>query len=248
MERCCLVTICIGEQYLQQYNMLFRASQEKYANKCGYDFKIITDFIKEPRHFSVISFNKVLVCDYNWSSEYDFIIFVDADVIINENAPPIHNFYEFGEKIGVVNQSQPTLQARIAVQKHKGYEVTAKEYYKLKSNHDIETDHIINTGVLVIQPKKHKTFLRNIFNEYSNQQINHKSGFHYEQSVIGYEIQKTDIHYFMDMRWNALWANNKHFLNVIEKKNVTLQEFYDTNFFIHFAGKCDFHVIPTIKY
>jgi hypothetical protein len=86
--------------------------------------------------------------------EYDFIIFIDADIIINENTPTIHNEYDFGDKIGVVNQSQPTLQARIEGQIHKGYEVTAKDYYKLKSNHSIETDHIINTGVLVIQPKK----------------------------------------------------------------------------------------------
>jgi hypothetical protein len=156
MAKCCLVTICIGEKYLQQYNSLFRESQENYAKKCGYDFKIITDYIKEPRHFSVISFNKVLVCDYNWSSEYDFIIFVDADVIINKNAPPIHDFYEFGDKIGVVNQSQPTLQARFAVQKH-------------------------------------KTFLRDIFDKYSKQQINHKSGFHYEQSVSDMKFKKTTL-------------------------------------------------------
>lgn len=30
---CCLVTICIGKKYLQQYNNLFRTSQEKYAKK-----------------------------------------------------------------------------------------------------------------------------------------------------------------------------------------------------------------------
>lgn len=29
--KCCLVTICIGEKYLEQYNTLFRLSQEKYA-------------------------------------------------------------------------------------------------------------------------------------------------------------------------------------------------------------------------
>ena len=29
--KCCLVTICIGEKYLNQYNKLFRPSQEKYA-------------------------------------------------------------------------------------------------------------------------------------------------------------------------------------------------------------------------
>lgn len=244
---CCLVTICIGEKYFHQYNALFRPSQEKYAKRCGYDFKIITDYIKEPHHISVVSMNKVLVCDYKLDKDYDFLIFIDADIIVNENAPPIHSEYDFGDKIGVVNQSQPTLQARILTQKHKGYEVTASDYYKLKSNHDIETDHIINTGVLVIQPNKHKLFLRKIFDTYSKQQIGNKAGFHFEQSVIGYEIQKSNLFYFMNMKWNALWANNKYYFNTIRKQNLTLQTFYDENYFIHLAGHCDFHLIPTIK-
>jgi hypothetical protein len=245
--KCCLVTICIGEQYLNQYNCLFRPSQEKYAKKSGYDFKIITDYICEPIHSDLVSFNKILVCEYNWEKDYDFIIFIDADIIINENTPLIHNMYNFNNKIGVVNQSQPNLNARIESQIHKGYEVTAKEYYKLKSNLDINTDHIINTGVLVIQPKIHKLFLKNIFYKYCNNQINNKEGFHYEQSVIGYEIQKNNMHYFMDMKWNALWANNKYYFNNIKKQTLTLQEFYNQNYFIHLAGHCDYHLIPTLK-
>ena len=244
----CLVTICIGEKYLQQYNTLFRPSQEKYAKKCGYDFKVITDFISKIKHRNLINMNKWLLCELDWSNNYDFIIFIDADIIINENTPTIHNEYDFGDKIGIVNQSQPTLQARIEGQIHKGYEVTAKDYYKLKSNHSIETDHIINTGVLVIQPKKHKLFLRKIFNTYFKKQINNPVGFHYEQSVIGYEIQKNNMHYFMDMKWNALWANNKYYFNKIKKKPLTLQEFYNTNYFIHLAGHCDYNLVPSLKY
>jgi len=49
----CLVTICIGEKYLQQYNTLFRPSQEKYAKKCGYDFKVITDYIDGPKQMNI---------------------------------------------------------------------------------------------------------------------------------------------------------------------------------------------------
>lgn len=245
--KCCLVTICIGKTYLQQYNKLFKKSQKKYARKCSYDFKVITNYIKEPKHPDLISLNKILVCDYPWEKEYDFIIFIDADIIINENAPEIHKAYNFGDKIGVVNQSQPTLKAKIEIQIKRGYEITAKDYYKSKSNHDIETDHVINTGVLIIQPKKHKLFLRNIFDTYFKNQIGNKERFHYEQSVIGYEIQKNNMHYFIDMKWNALWANNKYYFNNIKNESLTLQEFYDKNYFIHLAGHCDYHLVPTIK-
>lgn len=244
----CLVTICIGEKYLQQYNTLFRPSQEKYAKKCGYDFLVITDYIdKKFTHPDTICMQKQLICSLKWAQSYDFIICVDSDIIINENTPTIHNEYNFGDKIGVVNQSQPTLQARIEGQIHKGYEVTAKDYYKLKSNHSIETDHIINGGLMVWQPKIHKNFLKNIYEKYIGNQINHPAGYHYEQSVIGYEIQKNNMHYFMDMKWNALWANNKYYFNTMKKQPLTLQEFYNTNYFTHLAGHCDFHLIPTLK-
>lgn len=244
--KCCLVTICIGEKYLDQYNSLFKDSQEKYAKKCGYDFKVITGYIGELKHPDLISFNKILVSEYSWNKDYDFIIFVDADIIINENTPPLHSQYEFGDNIGVVNQSQPTLQARHLCQAHKGYEVTASEYYKIKSDLDIETDHIINTGVLVIQPKIHMKFLRAIFDKYSQKQIGHPCKFHYEQSVIGYEIQKANKYYFMDMKWNAIWANNKYYFNTIKKQNLTLCKFYDQNYFIHLAGHCDYNLIPRL--
>jgi hypothetical protein len=250
----CLTTVCIGDSYLKQYDSLFRSSQEAYAKKCGYDFQVITDYISEPRHPHLVSFNKVLVCNYNENKNYDYIIFIDADILINPNTPPIHTAYDFGDKIGVVNQSQPTLEARLLCQKKKGFEVTAKEYYKLKSNHDIDTDHIINTGLLVIQPRKHKEFLQSIFDKYSFTQINHKSGFHYEQSCIGYEIQKNNLFLFMDMKWNALWGNNKYYYNMLipsMKKNATiknlcLQDFFNSNYFIHLAGQCDYHLIHTL--
>jgi len=242
-----LTTICIGEEYIKQYNSLFRKFHEDYAKRCGYDFKVIKDYIQGPRHPSLVSLNKILVCNYNWEKEYDYIIFIDADIIINNNTPKIHSYYTFGEKIGVVNQSQPNLEARLITQAHKGYEVTATEYYKSKSNHDINTDHIINTGVLVLQPKKHKEFLQTIFNRYSHAQINNKAGFHYEQSVIGYEIQKNNLYLFMDMKWNALWGNNKYYYNVIRKEHLMLQDFFDSNYFIHLAGQCDFNLIRNLE-
>lgn len=248
-DKCCLAVICIGENYMKQYNVLFRQSHELYAEKCGYDFKVITEHIdKNYIHADTICMQKQLICGLDWAKTYDFIICLDCDILINyKKAPMIHNYYNFGEKIGVVNQSQPTLQARLEGQKHKGLEITAREYYKLKSNHDIDTEHIINGGLMVWQPRVHKDFLQTVYDKYIKQQINHKSGYHYEQSIIGYEIQKNDMYYFMDMKWNALWANNKYYFNVMKQQNVTLQAFYDDNYFIHLAGRCDYNLIPIIK-
>lgn len=247
-EKCCLVTICIGEKYLEQYNKLFRPSQENYAKRCRYDFKVITDYIKEPKHRNLINMNKWLLCQLEWSNDYDYIIFIDADVIINDKSPPIHIEYDFGEKIGVVNQSQPTLEARIEGQKHKGHEITAIDYYKKHANLLFNGDHIINSGVIVIQPKIHKDYLSNLVEKFESKIIKQPNHLHKDQCFFGYQLQIDNMHFFMNMKWNALWANNKYYFNTMKNQSLTLQRFYDMNYFIHLAGHCDYHLVPNIKY
>ena len=234
--RTCLTTICIGEKYLQQYNSVFRKSQEAYALRHGYDFKVITEYISEP-HPKLISMNKILVSD----EYYDFIVFVDADILINPDSPSIHDAYDFGDKIGVVSEGQPTKPAKYAVQKAMGWEHTARDYYLQKSGHLLDTHDVINTGVLVIQPKKHKEFLENIFKKYSENQKWSPHGFHYEQSVIGFELQINKMAFFMNYKWNAVWMIHKIY-NQISRKNINLVEFYKNNYFTHLAGGCDINV------
>jgi len=254
---------------LQIYNKFFKKSQEKYAKKHGYDFKIITNFISgsttnemsgkyyyglEHRelimrehlsftlhHPDLISFQKILVCSQPFSAEYDFIIFIDADILINKNAPALHNIIDFGDKIGIVDEySQPTPKIRIQLQKQNKWEDNATDYYKL-AGLDIITNKVLNTGVLVMQPSKHSKFLFDIYDNYAKMAISHSRGFHYEQSCIGFELQDKNMFVLLDNKWNALWAlyrDTKWFSN--------LQEMYENNYMIHFAGKCDYSLIPYI--
>jgi len=245
--RVCLTTICIGQKYLEIYNRLFRASQEAYAKKHGYDFEVVTDYISDIKHYSLICLNKTLLCKYNWRVAYDFIVYVDADLIININSPPIHESCDFGDKIGVVSQCQPSLEAKLQIQRHKGYaDVTAQDYYRIKCGYTIETDHVINGGMLVIQPAKHRDFLEGIFDRYHKNQLTSVHGFHYEQSVVGYEIQSKGLACFMDPKWNALWINHKYYYNTILGQPMVLQDFFKNNYFVHLAGQCDFDVVPNL--
>ena len=59
-----------------------------YAKKHDYDFRVITDFLdKSMSHVDAITFNKTLVCSQEWSHEYDYIILIDADILINMMSP-----------------------------------------------------------------------------------------------------------------------------------------------------------------
>ena len=225
-----MVAIAIGQQYLQQYNQIFRKSHEKYAKSHGYEFKVITDFIDDKYKHSKMSifYQKMLVSDV----KYDYVIFIDSDVLININAPPIHLSEEFGDNIGIVDEySQPTNQSRLQIQHMMGWETSAVDYYKL-CGLDLNTKIVLNSGVLVIQPKKHKNFLESVYNKYLPLSINHTRGPHYEQTSLGYELQKTNKFKIMSNKWNAIWALHKFC-------GAQLDVFFKQNYFIHFAGNTD---------
>jgi len=241
--KCLLVTIAIGKNYFTEYYNLFYESQKKYALKNGYDFKVITEFLdKTIQCKASISFNKILVCNQEWSNDYDFIIFIDADILININSPPIHNYIDYEGFIGIIDEySQPSKERRLKIQQKMGWEESAVDYYKL-CGLDIQTDMVFNSGVLVLQPKIHGDFLQNIYNTYVNQSKNHYRGFHFEQSCIGYELQKNNLYKVIDNRFNAVWALTK--LDNIE--NITLNKYFNDNYFIHFAGHTDYDKVKNI--
>jgi hypothetical protein len=245
----CVAVIALGDSYLQMYKRLFKNSHESYAKRCGYDYKLITDFISKERHPDLITLNKILVCSCDWSKEYDMIIYIDADILISKSAPPIDKFYDFKDKIGVVSQgNQPKgVESRHSVQRYKGWEVRAKDYYMLHCGEKVETDIIINTGLLVLQPKKHRLFLDSIFSKYKKKRLGHRSANHYEQAVVGFEIMKKDLALYIDMKWNAIWPLGKCYYNDILKESLSLQDYCDSNYFVHLCGQLDWHLVPKIK-
>ena len=238
-----LVTIAIGEKYLEDYYNLFYESQKNYALKNNYDFKVITDFLdKSFQYYSTVSFNKILVCNQEWSDDYDFIIFIDADILININSPPIHNYIDYEGFIGIIDEySQPSKERRLKIQEKMRWETNATDYYKL-CGFNIQTDMVFNSGVLVLQPKKHKEFLQNIYKKYIIESITHYRGFLYEQTCIGYELQQNNLYIVIDNRFNAIWALTK--MDNIE--NITLKDYFNKNYFIHFAGHVDYDKVKQI--
>ena len=228
-----LVTIAIGDKYLQKYNNIFRKNHEMYAKKHDYDFRVITDFLdKSISHVDAITFNKTLVCSQLWSHEYDYIILIDADILINMMSPAIHSSIDFENKIGIVNEySQPTNETRIEIQNMMGWEPDANGYYKL-AQFDIDTKMVFNTGVMVFQPKIHREFLDKIYNKYARNSINHPRRYHYEQSCIGYELQKEKNYKIMDNKWNTIWP-------LYKMVGSQLESIFRENNFIHFTGNID---------
>ena len=163
-----LVTIVVGDDYIQKYNYLFRKSQEHYARRHGYDFRIIGEPYDKSKYnskaLSILS-TKMFLCSYDWAQEYDLIVFMDSDFIVNPEAPAIHNVYDFGDKVGIVDEySQPTRQMRIEYQRNAAkesksvpysglengeWDTCAMDYYRIHIEKRLDTDMVFNTGVLI---------------------------------------------------------------------------------------------------
>jgi hypothetical protein len=242
--RVLLITLAIGERYLEVYTALFRPSHEAYAARHGYDFAVVTDFLDQDCiHRSLITMQKFLVASQPWSAPYDYVIFIDADTIINSQAPPIHLAAPFGDAIGLVDEyAQPTRAECIKFHADAGWEVTGKEYYAL-CGIDFDSDIVLNSGLIVFQPAKHAALMREIYASYYEKQVNHPRGALYEQTVLSYELQRRGLALVLPNTWNSVW--------VLYKKEETvpaLQTHVDAHWITHFAGRVDYEKVPAVHF
>jgi lipopolysaccharide biosynthesis glycosyltransferase len=226
-----MVTLAIGDKYLKQYNSLFRPSNEYYAAKHGYDFRVITEYIdptlQDPKSVTI---HKYLLCSQEWSSQYDYIVVIDADILINKNSPPIP-FEILGDKVGMVDEAcQPTTEKRIEVNRHMGWQLTPKEYFAL-CDFELDSPHLYNSGVVVYQPKKHRDFLENVYKTYSRKSVGHPRGTHFEQTVTNYCFQSANMVCTLPYIFNTPWI-----LYELSDPSFNLDTFYESNCFVHFVA------------
>jgi hypothetical protein len=234
MEKILLTTIVIGNEYQEKYRKYYYENHLAYAKKQGYSFHVVTDFIDSSnRQLSFISLQKILVCSTPISQSYSKVIVVDADILFNINsAGALHEISKYPDKISIVDEfSQPSLEERVRLSVKFGYEKSASEYYGM-AGFNLNTNRVLNTGLMIFSPGIHKDYLEKIYLEGITIGLNHPRGFHYEQSLVGYHLQKDDMYELLPSEWNAIWAWYHH----SKGDQLTLKTFFDENKAIHFAG------------
>ena len=244
------VVIAIGEKYKAEYLELFHASHQRYCLKHGYDFFLVEDFIKSGEtDKSLISLQKILVCSLDQAKEYDLVVFMDSDILINHRiAPPIEEYIGDSEYVYLVDEySQPSKEGRLHINKKMGWEDSAAAYYKL-CDFKIETETVLNTGIMILNPNIHASVCERIYQDGVRHGRGHPRGFHYEQSLIGFTFQKIGLYRKLDNKWNAIFALHLFFnKRWFKSKKKLFLEFYKQNYFIHFAGSLHKGLEKTIK-
>jgi hypothetical protein len=217
----CVGILSIGKTYLAEFERLFKPSISKYCARHGYDLRIMTDFLDPVRkHPNTISFQKCLVPDQ--LREYDLVVVLDADIYIESDAPAIHTL-ELNGKIGIVNEvaqsSQQGYEHMIAI----GFADSPPKYYGL-AGFDLDTDAILNTGLMICNPANHADYLRSVYDQYVDTSVGHPRGFHYEQACIGYRLQTDTLFQLIPNAWNFVYVHSQ-----MTQERVPC-------YFVHFAG------------
>lgn len=217
----CFGIISVGQRYLEEFEKLFKPSVASYCQKYGYDLKVFTDFLDpNKKHPDTISFQKCLVPTF--LLDYDLVVVLDADIYIENSAPPIHQL-ELNGKIGIVNEiSQSSTEVYNSLV-NSGFADHASTYYQ-KANINLETNKILNTGLIVCRPSKHAEYLKLVYEKYVDKSIGNPRGFHYEQSCIGYELQKDESYTLIPSEWNWIYIHSQMTRQPIKC------------YFLHFAG------------
>ncbi len=254
MNKKAIVTIAVGKRFERMVRDYCLTNWKLYADKHGYDL-IIIDKPLDEEDDRCVAWQKCLVCSQDWSQKYDRIVWIDTDIVINPNSPDIIDGVP-EDKIGAVDEfSFPTRQEYdIALSRmyqhweNLGYNPTinygAKTYYK---NFGIECDfeEVVQTGVMVFNPKVHREVLEHVYYNYE------EKGLNYEMRPLSYEILNNNFEFWLDKRFNmhiqflkALYYpylleldyKKPSFFCKDEVLKLNIEAMFANSYFLHFTG------------
>jgi len=210
-----IVTLVIGERYLQPWKRDCEANWTEYADKHGYDLicleKPLDDSDRARKRSA--SWQKCLILGQDFSSQYEQIVWIDSDILINtHNAPSIVDgvptdkfgaveLFSYSQEAGSFGPE--ALRRMFEFWKVAVVNPGAHDYYTVYGlPHGFDT--VVQAGMFVASPKYHRQILEKIYYEYEE-----KGGpeWHYEMQPLSYEVLKADLVHWLDPRFNLLWLD-----------------------------------------
>lgn len=250
-----MVTLLVGRPYQLAWQDLCEPGWRVYAERHGYDIVAIDRPLDNaPRAMARSpAWQKCLTLHPSVAGKYDRVVWLDADIVINPQAPPVSGGVPL-EKIGAIDEfAYPTLDA------YRAFWQRMIEHWKktdpklvpvwrscldTKDYHGYwglprRGDHIVQTGVLVLSPRHHRELLEHVYYHYEG-----KGGreLNYEMRPLSFEIQERKLQHWIDRRFNALFnflssaRNAENPFSTQEELLEFIRVALGANYFLHFAG------------
>jgi len=254
-----IVTLAIGQRYVDEFNYQVKDSWDAYAKKHGYDIFVLTEIIDPSCDLSMKSLHwqKLLIGLIPEIAAYDYVVWMDTDIIINPGTAPCIVSSLKGNKIGVASYGTDISPDESATQRYRILDKLFRTTERKLPRHDASMADIyralgyekpvsnyINTGVFVFQPKLHNDFLSQCYAKYDRDSIDGS----FENLPYSYELQAQDMIQYIDERFNMAWSKYAaiyypflYIRDFVEQNpDVAVQcvnVFYHNAYFCHFAGE-----------
>ncbi|CCQ74131.1 hypothetical protein [Magnetospira sp. QH-2] len=259
-----LVTLIIGDSYVEAFEKYIQPTWKPYAEKHGYDIVALTDLIDQDCDLSrkSIHWQKLLIGLHPQLKEYDRLVWIDSDILINYHIAPCIVSAHTGTGIGGVATSPPdwgmggqafgrsslhSIMQQLRICAHRApprpvsiLQSNYQDYYRVMGLEGT-ADQMINTGVLVFDPAVHASLLAEVY-------LKHEKNFiDFEMTPLSFEILEQGLFDPLDERFNMPWSQvvlrhypflfNNEFLHahpdlIVQCVNATFRQ----SWFLHFAG------------
>ncbi|HUJ10301.1 MAG TPA: hypothetical protein VL171_09760 [Verrucomicrobiae bacterium] len=209
-----IVTLAMGEPYQQHWKRRCESNWRAYASRHGFDLICIEQPLDNSERARKRSpaWQKCLILSQDFAQRYERIVWIDSDILINNHAAPAIDSGVPLEKVGAVEEypySREWHHYREAIH-DRIYEFfegkairnyTAPEYYTTYG-FSAGVDEVVNTGVLVLSPRHHRSLLERTYSNYEE-----KGGREWQMEMrpLSYELVKSDSVQWIDPRFNVMW-------------------------------------------
>ena len=244
-----IVTIVLGDEYERVWELVCRDSWERYGREFGYDVIAIKAALDQSPRASARSpaWQKLLILSQSWSSRYERIVWLDADIIISPSAYDISSFVPNREQVGIASNEQiSAVESHVYREKIHNIRMHPDEFARQSATSfglrtafeafGIITDDPVeyNTGVLVLAPDLHADLLLDVYQRYE------QSGPRYEQMPLSHTLQRAGILQFISPRfnWNIHIAIILGYIDTVVPEEFIrfLRNELRKAYFLHFPG------------
>jgi hypothetical protein len=208
-----IVTLAVGSKYQRNFDVNCRGNWEVYCKKFGYELIVISEQLDASERAQKRSpaWQKLLILSQDWSVQYDRIVWIDSDIIINNGiAPDVSESCPI-EKVGAVESgSIPTKEISkiVSERMRRQWEKdgvkflnnpTPGSYYTSRGIPGGELNEIVQTGVVVSSPRHHREIFQRIYNSYED---THGAEWNYEMPAMSYELLKAGVVHWLPAPFN----------------------------------------------
>lgn len=216
-ERVAIVTLALGERYERRWREVAAPLWRRYAERHGYEVLCLTEPLDRCERAASRSpaWQKCLVCEQPFAADYDRLVWVDADVAIRPDAPPVTAGVPV-ERVGAVDEyASPSREqhAQLLDKLYAHWDATGVEYVDNRTPADYyrawglppRSDGVVQTGVMVLSPAHHADVLRRTYDAYEDK----GRILNYEMRPLSWELLEAGLVHWIDPAFNCIWGSVK---------------------------------------